>query len=119
MQPETVPAVADGTEDDSDDEEADAQATVASTAGAKYPAVLCTHSSTSCQLLTLGDLHEDAVRNLWSLEGVGIRSDEEPASSKVLEDFESSVSFSDGRLDFGEKIETCIASSGSAAAENG
>ncbi|XP_043199674.1 uncharacterized protein LOC122369203 [Amphibalanus amphitrite] len=51
--------------------------------------------STSCQLLTLGDLHEDAVRNLWSLEGVGIRSDEEPASSKVLEDFESSVSFSD------------------------
>ncbi|XP_043226812.1 uncharacterized protein LOC122383972 [Amphibalanus amphitrite] len=60
---------------------------------------LCAAGSTSCQLLTLGDLHEDAVRNLWSLEGVGIRSDEEPASSKVLEDFESSVSFSDDRYD--------------------
>ena len=58
-----------------------------------------TAGSTTCQLLTLGDLHEDAVRNLWSLEGIGIRSDEELASSKVLEDFESSIRFTDGRYE--------------------
>ena len=44
-----------------------------------------------CQLLTLGDLHEDTVRRLWDLEGIGIRTEEEPAESKVLEDFNSSV----------------------------
>ena len=55
--------------------------------------------SVSCQLLTVGDLHEDAVRNLWNLEGIGIRSDEEPASSKVLENFESSGRFTDGRYE--------------------
>ena len=46
-----------------------------------------------CQLLTLGDLHEDTVRNLWSLEGVGIHTEEEPSTIKVMEDFNSSVHF--------------------------
>ena len=48
-----------------------------------------------CQLLTLGDLHEDTVRRMWDLEGIGIRTDEEPAESKVLEDFNSSVHLTD------------------------
>ena len=56
----------------------------------------CAESSgVGCQLLTLGDLHEDAVRNLWSLEGIGVHTTEEPTSSKVLEDFDSSVRFTD------------------------
>ena len=43
----------------------------------------------------MGDFHEDAVRNLWSLEGIGVHTAEEPTSSKVLEDFDSSVRFTD------------------------
>ena len=59
-------------------------------------------SSVGCQLLTLGDLHEDTVRNLWSLEGIGVRTDEEPTASKVLEDFNSSVHYcSAGRYEVG------------------
>ena len=55
-----------------------------------------------CQLLTLGDLHENTVRRLWDLEGIGIHPDEEPAESKVLEEFNSSVHLSsEGRYEVG------------------
>ena len=51
-----------------------------------------------CQLLTLGDLHESTVRNLWSLEGIGVCS-EESTESDVLSNFGSSVRMVDGRYE--------------------
>ena len=51
-----------------------------------------------CQLLTLGDLHESSVRNLWSLDGIGIGEDES-TDSDVLSNFDASVRMVDGRYE--------------------
>ena len=51
-----------------------------------------------CQLLTLGDLHETSVRNLWSLDGIGIGEDES-TDSAVLSNFDASVRMVDGRYE--------------------
>ena len=51
-----------------------------------------------CQLLCLGDIHESALRRLWSLEGVGV-TDVDTRDSDVLSKFESTVTMTDGRYE--------------------
>ena len=64
--------------------------------------VRCSSSLVSCRLLCLGDLRDREVRNLWELEGIGICSKETLADDDVvLEQFESTVSFHDGRYEVG------------------
>ena len=55
-------------------------------------------SESGCQLLCLGDIHESALRQLWSLEGVGV-SDVETQESDLLTKFESTVTMTDGRYE--------------------
>ncbi|XP_043244025.1 uncharacterized protein LOC122392808 [Amphibalanus amphitrite] len=55
-------------------------------------------SGVGCQLLTLGDVHSTSLRNLWSLEGVGIAKDDD-AMPDVLAEFESSVHMREGRYE--------------------
>ena len=55
-------------------------------------------TTAGCQLLTLGDLHESVVRNLWSLEGVGI-CETEATNTDVLSNFDASVLKVDGRYE--------------------
>ncbi|XP_043225627.1 uncharacterized protein LOC122383367 isoform X1 [Amphibalanus amphitrite] len=51
-----------------------------------------------CQLLCLGDIHESALRRLWSLEGVGVTDVTTGDVSDVMTTFESTVERSaDGR----------------------
>ncbi|XP_043199123.1 uncharacterized protein LOC122368878 [Amphibalanus amphitrite] len=51
-----------------------------------------------CQLLCLGDIHESALRRLWSLEGVGVTDVTTGDESDVMTTFESTVERSaDGR----------------------
>ena len=50
------------------------------------------------QLLCLGDIHEQSLRRLWSLEGIGVRDPEE-GDSEVMKDFSASVVRADGRYE--------------------
>ena len=49
-------------------------------------------------LLCLGDIHEQSLRRLWSLEGIGVREPEE-GDSEVLARFDASVVRADGRYE--------------------
>ena len=60
------------------------------------------HSVVSQQLLCLNDLSENTVRRFWDLESIGIGSQELVApTDKVLEDFDKSIQFKDGRYEVG------------------
>ena len=64
--------------------------------------VRCRSSLVSCRLLCLGELRDREVRNLWEPDGIGICSKETLADDDVvLEQFESTVSFHDGRYEVG------------------
>ena len=63
--------------------------------------VQCNSSLVACRLLCLGDLSHNEVRKFWELEGIGIsfKEGETDDDDVVLQQFESSVRFVDGRYE--------------------
>ena len=63
--------------------------------------VHCNASLMTCRLLCLGDLSPRELRNFWELEGIGVSSKEGETlhDDAVLQQFESSVRFVEGRYE--------------------
>ena len=58
------------------------------------------HASSGHQLLVMSDVPESRLRQFWELDAIGISPlDEDVETDPVLKEFESSVSFRDGRYE--------------------
>lgn len=60
----------------------------------------CSTSLVACRLLCMGDLSHSEMRKFWELENIGVSSKEgEVGDDAVLQQFESSVQFVEGRYE--------------------